>query len=80
MLGLDLSFICHSLNIDKDRKPVVSKARRLAPEHTEAVIEEVNRLLEANAIQDIQYPTWLSNTIVVKKKNEKWRVCVDYIT
>ena len=25
------------------------------------------------------YPQWLSNTIVVKKKNGKWRVCVDFI-
>ena len=24
------------------------------------------------------YPEWLANTVVVKKKNEKWRVCVDF--
>ena len=24
------------------------------------------------------YLKWLANTIVVKKKNGKWRVCVDY--
>ena len=23
-------------------------------------------------------PEWLSNTMVVKKKNGKWRVCVDF--
>ena len=24
------------------------------------------------------YPEWLTNTVVVKKKNEKWRVCVNF--
>jgi hypothetical protein len=30
------------------------------------------------AIREILYPTWLSNTAVVKKKNGKWRVCIDF--
>ena len=25
------------------------------------------------------YPEWLANTVVVKKKYGKWRVCVDFI-
>lgn len=50
----------------------------MGPEHTKAVPEEVTRLLEVDAITDVQYPTWLANTVVVKKKNGKWRVCVDY--
>ena len=25
------------------------------------------------------YPEWLENTVVVKKKNGMWRVCVDFI-
>ncbi|XP_058216779.1 uncharacterized protein LOC131327651 [Rhododendron vialii] len=74
---VDPNFISQSLNVNKDSKPIVQKARRSAPEHAEVVIEEVNRLLEANAIQEVQYPTWLSNTIIVKK-NDKWRVCIDY--
>ena len=24
------------------------------------------------------YPEWLANIVVVKKKNRKWRVCVDF--
>ena len=26
----------------------------------------------------MRYPEWLANPVVVKKKNEKWRVCVDF--
>lgn len=46
--------------------------------HVEVVEEEVDRLPEARAIQEVNYLTWLSNTVVVKKKNGKWRVCVDF--
>ncbi|XP_058185912.1 uncharacterized protein LOC131303137 [Rhododendron vialii] len=42
------------------------------------VNEEVDKLLEAGAIKEVQYPTWLANPVVVKKKNGKWRVCVNY--
>ena len=39
--------------------------------HVEAVEEEVDKLLEARAIREVNYPTWLSNKIVVKKKKKK---------
>ncbi len=42
------------------------------------MVKEVDRLLETNAIRPVQYSTWLSNIVVVRKKNEKWRVCVDF--
>ncbi|XP_058216809.1 uncharacterized protein LOC131327681 [Rhododendron vialii] len=78
MPGADPSFICHELNIDQAKRPVVQKARQSSPVHSEAVIDEVNGLLNAKAIREVQYPRWLANTVVVKKKNGKWRVCVDY--
>ncbi|XP_058181365.1 uncharacterized protein LOC131299808 [Rhododendron vialii] len=78
MPGVDPSFICHELNIDRAKRPVLQKARRSSPLHSEAVIEEVNRLLNAGAIREVQYPKWLANTVVVKKMNGKWRVCIDY--
>uniref|UniRef100_A0A2N9J8Z8 Retrotransposon gag domain-containing protein n=1 Tax=Fagus sylvatica TaxID=28930 RepID=A0A2N9J8Z8_FAGSY len=76
--GVDPSYIEHRLNTDPHSKPVQQKARRSAPVHAEAVQKEVEKLLQAGAIREIQYPTWLSNTVVVKKKNGKWRVCVDF--
>jgi hypothetical protein len=78
MPGVDPSFICHELNVDPSRKPIIQRTRRSSPVHADAVIEEVEKLLEANAITEVQYPKWLANTVVVKKKNGKWRVCVDY--
>ncbi|XP_058223260.1 uncharacterized protein LOC131332974 [Rhododendron vialii] len=78
MPGVDSSFICHELNIDQAKRLVVQKAWRSSPIHSEAVIDEVNQLLNAKVIREVQYPRWLANTVVVKKKNGKWRVCVDY--
>ena len=34
---------------------------------------------QAKTIKEIFYPECLANTVVVKKKNGKWRVCVDFI-
>jgi hypothetical protein len=36
---------------------------------------EVQRLLDAGFICGIQYPSWLANIVMVKKKNDKWRMC-----
>uniref|UniRef100_A0A2N9HPE1 Uncharacterized protein n=1 Tax=Fagus sylvatica TaxID=28930 RepID=A0A2N9HPE1_FAGSY len=76
--GVDPEFASHALNVSPQYKPVVQKARRSAPQHAEAVREEVERLLKIGAIREILYPQWLSNTVVVKKKNGKWRVCMDF--
>ena len=39
---------------------------------------EVQMLKKAGAIREIFFPKWLANTVVVNKKNGKWRVCVDF--
>jgi len=42
------------------------------------VKSEVQRLNEAGAIREIFFSKWLANTVVVKKKNGKWRVCINF--
>uniref|UniRef100_A0A2N9GCP7 Reverse transcriptase domain-containing protein n=1 Tax=Fagus sylvatica TaxID=28930 RepID=A0A2N9GCP7_FAGSY len=76
--GVSPTLACHSLNIGPEHRPVVQKRRKLAPERAMIVLEEVERLLASGAIREIQYPAWLSNTVVVQKKNGKWRVCIDF--
>ena len=36
------------------------------------------KLKQAGAIKEVFYLEWLANTMVVKKKTNKWRVCVDF--
>ena len=58
---------------------LIQKRRRIfAKDRQEAIEEEVDRLLTAKFIREIQYPTWLANVVLVKKSNGKWRMCVDY--
>ena len=40
---------------------------------------KVQRLKEVRVIREIYFPKWLANTMVIKKKNGKWRVCVDFM-
>ena len=39
---------------------------------------EVSQLLKAHFIRPIKYTTWIANVVIVKKSNDKWRMCVDY--
>ena len=32
----------------------------------------------AGFIQEVYYPYWLANVVLVKKVNGKWRICVDF--
>ena len=76
--GVDPEFICHHLNINPLIAPKKQPPRRPSKEHVGAVQEEVTRLKQAGAIKEVFYPEWLANTVVVKKKSGKWRVCVDF--
>lgn len=40
--------------------------------------EEVDKLKKVGAIKEVYYPEWLANTVVVKKKNGKRRICVNF--
>ncbi|XP_030963814.1 uncharacterized protein LOC115984974 [Quercus lobata] len=75
---VDSEFIVHKLNVDLLFPPKKQKPRRSAKEHIEAVRQEVKRLKEVGEIKEFFFPEWLGNTVVVRKKNGKWRVCVDF--
>ena len=32
----------------------------------------------AGFIREVYYPDWLTNVVLVKKVNGKWRICVDF--
>ena len=77
-LGVDPDFICHHLNVNPSITPRKQPPRRSSKDHYEAVKDGVTKLKQAGAIKEVFYPEWLANIVVVKKKNGKWRVCVDF--
>jgi len=57
---------------------MLEKKRKVGEERRKAVSEEVDKLLKANFIRKVKYSTWFANVVMVKKANNKWRMCTDY--
>ena len=76
--GVDPSFICHNLNVNPSVTPKKQPPRRLSKDHSDTVKDEVMKFKRAGAIKEVFYSEWLANIVVVKKKNGKWCVCVDF--
>ena len=75
---VDPGFIFHHLNVNPVVFPRKQTPRHSSKKHSNAIKEEVNKLKQARTIKEVFCPEWLANTVVVKKKNGKWRVYVDF--
>jgi hypothetical protein len=51
---------------------------QLAQDKREAIKWEIAKLLAAGFIKEVIHPQWVANPILVRKKNNKSRICVDY--
>jgi hypothetical protein len=51
----------------------------MSDDKAEGARNEVKRLLSASVIREVTNPEWLANTVMVKKANRKWRMCIDFI-
>jgi hypothetical protein len=76
--GIDRDIIEHTLETDDKIASKKQKLRKMSEEKVKAVEAEVQRLQDAKVIREVKYPVWLANTVPVKKKNGKWRMCVDF--
>ena len=74
----DPNVSCHQLTVSPSASVVAQRRRKQSPEQAEAAKKAVKDLLEANIIFEAKYTTWLSNVVLIKKSNGKWRMCVDY--
>ncbi|GKV50689.1 hypothetical protein SLEP1_g57387 [Rubroshorea leprosula] len=78
MPGIPTELTVHKLSTDPTRRPVVQKRRLFGPEKQVAIDEEIQKLLQAGFIRRVEYSQWVSNTVLVKKPNGKWRMCIDF--
>ena len=76
---VDRNFICHHLNVNPPVIPKKQPPWYSSKEHFDVVKEELVKLKWVGAIKEVFYPKWLVNTVVVRKKSGKWRVCVDFM-
>ena len=79
MGGIDPAIITHGLNVSPSFKPVKQKRKSFALERQKVINEEVGKLLQADAIREVEYPEWLANVVLVKKENGKCRLYIDFI-
>jgi hypothetical protein len=78
LCGVNRDVIEHLLNVHLTIKPRKQKLRKMSDDKAEGARNEVKRLLSAGVIREVTYPKWLANTVMVKKANGKWRMCIDF--
>ena len=78
MPGIPRDVAEHALHLILGSKPSKQRLRRFNDERRRAIDEELAKLLAAGFIREVFHFDWLANPILVKKKTEKWRMCVDY--
>ena len=71
MSGILPSIASHRLNVLATSKPVRQKIRRFHPDKQKVIQEEMEKLLEAGFIKEVEYLKWLANVVVVPKKGGK---------
>ena len=59
-------------------KPVIQKKRKFAYKRQKLIAKETKKLLDARFIREVTHPEWVANVILVKKANEKYRMCIGY--
>ncbi|KAK4397343.1 hypothetical protein Sango_1570900 [Sesamum angolense] len=72
--GIDPNVITHHLNINPKAKPVKQKKIHFGHDKDKIIRGEVDKLIAAGRIEEIQFPEWLSNVVLVPKLGGKWRM------
>jgi hypothetical protein len=78
LCGVNRDVIEHSLNVDPSFRPRKQRLQKMSDDKAEGARNEVKKLLSAGVIREVKYPEWLANTVMVKKANGKWRMCIDF--
>ena len=70
----------HELRVDPKVKPRKKRLRTMSEDRKKTAQSEVQKLLDAGVIREVQYPEWLANVVMVPKNNGSWRMCIDFTT
>jgi hypothetical protein len=79
MPGVPRELIEHALNVDPKAKIVKQPLRRFDKPKRKAIASKLHKLENTRFIREIKTSSWVSNPVIVPKKNtDVQRVCVDY--
>ena len=71
MKGIHPSIATHRLNVLPTARPVRQRVRRFHSDIQKIIRDEIDKLLEAGFIREVEYPDWMANVVVVPKKEGK---------
>ena len=77
MPGLNQNLVVHKLKVDPNVKPVKQPPKKYHLDVEEKIKFELQKILKAKFIEEIKFPSWLTNIVLVKKKNDQIRFFVD---
>ncbi|XP_042388007.1 uncharacterized protein LOC121980107 [Zingiber officinale] len=63
----------HELHVRPDARPVKQRKWDISAEQNVIIRVEIEKLLEADHIQEVQFLSWLANVVLVSKPGNKWR-------
>nr|GEV26152.1 reverse transcriptase domain-containing protein [Tanacetum cinerariifolium] len=78
MTGIPRHIVERQLNIREGCPPVKQKRKIQAADRNQEIQEEVEKLIDAGIMKEVHYHSWLSNSVMVKKHEDSWRMCVDF--
>ena len=78
MPDLSSDIVQHRLPLNPECPPIKQKLRRMKPETSLKIKEEVKKQFDAGFLAVARYPKWVANIVPVPKKDGKVRMCVDY--
>ena len=67
MPGIDIDIVQHCIPTDSTMKPIKQKLRRMKPEWTLKIKEEIEKQYNARLMRVVNYPEWLANVVPVLK-------------
>ena len=71
------SLVTHSIPVEAGTQPIRQPPRRLGVEKDKEVDKQVTELLESGKIEPAD-GAWSSPVVLVRKKDNSWRLCIDY--
>jgi hypothetical protein len=86
LVGVSRDIIEHQLQVSLSARSKKQRLLKMAEEKVKAAKAKVQRLLDAGFIREVKYLQWLTNVIMVRKKNRLYRLeqmlpqmCTDFI-
>ena len=68
MLTIDPGVIIHHLNVDPNHHPIRQKKKKFTSERQKVIEEEMDKLMKAGFMQEVNYPEWLATSCWLKRQ------------